>query len=61
MERTLTFDEKFIDKNKFCTQKKTISIDSIDTKKMCYLVKNHMVINTLLYMMIIMMVLYHYT
>ena len=33
MERTLTFDEKFIDKNKFCTQKKTISIDSIDTKK----------------------------
>ena len=33
MEKTLTFGEKWIDKNKFHMHKKPISIDGIDTKK----------------------------
>ena len=61
LEKTLTFGEEFIDINKFHIYKKPISIDGLDTKKLCYLVKNHTVINTSLDVIIIMMVLYHYT
>ena len=61
LKKTLTFGEKCIKKNKFDMHKKPITIDSVNTKKQCYPVKNYTIRNILLDMRIIMMVLYHYT
>ena len=56
-----TLGEKCINKIIIHMHKETIYINGIDPKKQCFLGKNHTIINSLLDIMIIMMVLYHYT